>query len=349
MTQLGRFDRAADAAPAVASRHRPDADTERLLATFRAARAAEGAHPRSVAREVSQLRALVREAGTVDPAITLRALLADIGLIARSLREPTAAISRSTGRARLLAVQRCIRIVGPSLGREPGVDLAALDTRLPARRSSGWHTIGTLVAGRAGRRRRWGPTLDAVDLRRLIDAAGAIGEPCALRNRALVALHCFSGLRPEEIVRLRWEDLATELTRDGRYGLTATVARGDRRVRLLLPEPAPATVDALAAFCGAAIEVMSGPVISARGASGRQLSYRAARDVLHDACRQAGLPIMDAVSLRAACAHWLRAQGLSDQEVAAVLGLARVRSVDRLLRHHAALDAQRSVREVIAR
>src|SRR5207248_1695063 len=116
-----------------------------------------------------------REAGTGNPTVTLRALLADIGLIARSLREPTAAISRSTGRARLLAAQRCIRLVGPLLGREPGVDLAALDERLPARRSSGWHTTGTLVAGHVGRRRRRGPTLNAVDLHRLVDAAAARG------------------------------------------------------------------------------------------------------------------------------------------------------------------------------
>jgi hypothetical protein len=32
-----------------------------------------------------------------------------------------------------------------------------------------------------------------------------------------------------------------------------------------------------------------------------------------------------------------------------LLGLARVRSVDRLLRRHAALDAQRAVREVLGR
>ena len=60
------------------------------------------------------------------------------------------------------------------------------------------------------------------------------------------------------------------------------------------------------------------------------------------------LPPIESVDLRAACAHWLRSQGLSDHEVAAVLGLARVRSVDRLLRRHAALDAQRAVREVLA-
>ena len=63
------------------------------------------------------------------------------------------------------------------------------------------------------------------------------------------------------------------------------------------------------------------------------------------ACRGAGLPAAESAELRAGCAHWLRSLGLSEHEVAAVLGLARVRSVDRLLRRHAALDAQRRVRE----
>jgi hypothetical protein len=71
--------------------------------------------------------------------------------------------------------------------------------------------------------------------------------------------------------------------------------------------------------------------------------------VLENACRRAGLPLVESTALRAACAHWLRGQGLSDHEIAAVLGLARVRGIDRLLRHHSALDAQRAVRERLAR
>jgi hypothetical protein len=90
-------------------------------------------------------------------------------------------------------------------------------------------------------------------------------------------------------------------------------------------------------------------VVGARGAQDRPLSYRAALEVLQGACRRAGLPAVESSTLRAACAHWLRSQGLSDHEVAAVLGLARVRSVDRLLRHHVALDAQRAVREILER
>ena len=154
---------------------------------------------------------------------------------------------------------------------------------------------------------------------------------------------------PKEIVRLRWEDLATELTVNGHYGLTATVERNGRHVRLLLPGPASDTVEALARERGGTVESLSGPVLCARGAPARPLSYRAARDVLREACRRARLPTVDSTVLRSACAHWLRTQGLSDHEVAAVLGLARVRSVDQLLRRHAALDAQRAVREMVAR
>ncbi len=141
----------------------------------------------------------------------------------------------------------------------------------------------------------------------------------------------------------------TELMSSGYYGVTAAVERNGRHIRLMLPGPASDAVEALAGAAGGTVESLSGPVLRARGAPGRPLSYRAARDVLHDACRRAGFPAVDSASLRAACAHWLRSQGLSDHEVAAVLGLARVRSVDRLLRRHAALDAQRVVREVLPR
>lgn len=71
--------------------------------------------------------------------------------------------------------------------------------------------------------------------------------------------------------------------------------------------------------------------------------------VIEAACYRAGLPTVEAATLRAAYAHWLRSQGLSDHEVAAMLGLARVHSVDRLLQGHAALDAQRTVRECMGR
>jgi integrase len=265
------------------------------------------------------------------------------------LREPAAPTSRATVRARLLALQRFIHHMGPSLGRDPKSYLAALDARIPSRRSRGWHTAGTLVGGTDRRRRRRSPTLDGADLQRLVKAAGETGGTHAQRDRALVALHCFSGLRPEEIVQSHWDDFTIEVSAAGRYSIVVTVKRRGGSLDLLLPAPAADEVANLARSQAGVIESLSGPVFCARGARSHPLSYRAARDVLQRSCRRAGLPTIDAAALRAACAHWLRAQGLTDHEVGAVLGLARVRSVDQLLRHHAALDAQRAVREVLSR
>jgi len=320
-----------------------------LLMSFEGTRIADGAHPQSVRREVSQLRALLREATKFSPSVTVQSLFTDLDLLAHVLRDPSTVISRATGRVRLLAAQRFIQVVGPSLGRHPDSDLADLDARLPTRRSPGWHASGVLVAGKAGRCRRRGPTLDVTDLQRLVNAAGADGGSHVRRDRVLVALHCFSGLHPQEIVHLRWQDLNTELTTSGHYGLTAAVHRGGRRMHVFLPPPASTEIEALADSLGQSIPTMSGPVLSVRSTPGRPLSYRAARDVVDAACRSVGLPPMDSASLRAACAHWLRSQGLSDHEVADVLGLTRVRSVDRLLQRHDALDAQRTVREALFR
>ena len=197
MSQLPLFSLAPNIDPASAEGRGPEADTERLLAAFRDARLAQGASQPSVRREVSQLRAVMREAGSVDPLVTLRTLVADPALIAQALREPRTPIARTTGRARLRAVQRFIGLMGRTLGRDPAAGLTTLDVLLPARRSAGWHTTGTLVAGTPGRRRRRGPSLDAADLRRIVDATGMTASPYAQRDRALVALHCFTGLRPQ--------------------------------------------------------------------------------------------------------------------------------------------------------
>jgi len=144
---------------------------------------------------------------------------------------------------------------------------------------------------------------------------------------------------------MRWEDVGIDLAGAGRVGLTAAVRRGNRTVRLLMPGHAEEAIAALRDFVQRSGVPATGPVFRASGRSERPLSYRAERKVVVAACRGAGLPPVDTAELRAGCAHWLRSHGLSDHEVAAVLGLARVRSVDRLLGRHGALDAQRRVRE----
>ncbi len=326
-----------------------DTRSEGLLEAFRRVRLLEGAHTRSADREVSQVRAIAREAGTVGAPTPLAELFGDLSRVAQVLLEPKRPIARSTGRTRLLAAQRFIRIVGPAMGRDTAADLATLDALLPSSAARGWHVAGTVVAGQPGRGRR-GPTLDAGDLDRIIEAAGeGSGVGLAPRDRALVALHCFSGLRPEEVVGLRWEDVGQEMTPSGFWGLTATVRRRGGHVRLLIPGRAASALQALAADTDQGVDVRSGPVFRARGRSERGLSYRSARMIVHTAFRRVGLPPVGSVDLRAAFAAWLRAQGLSDHEAADVLGLARVRSLDGLLRPHAALSAQRMVRESLLR
>ena len=160
----------------------------------------------------------------------------------------------------------------------------------------------------------------------------------------MVALHCFSGLRAEEIVALHWEAIEWRVVDDVEE-LRVWVERGTRMLHLPVPGPA---VEAMAAYV-AVVQSQTGKCADAVFRCGvlspHPLSYRAARNLVVGACQRAGYGPVASVELRAAFAAWLRYRGLSDHEVAAVLGVARVRSVDRLLTRHVALSAQRAVRE----
>lgn len=342
MSQLPLFDEDAGASSA---RNPLDAASERLLREYGQKRSHQGASSQSVRREISQLRSVARACGGAGTPRAIENAFNRVSLVARALREPSVPIAQATGRARLIAVQRFYRIMGPALGRDATTALATLDVLLPAGRSTDWHTVGTIVAGERGRRRTRGPTLDAADLSRIVDAAGKeMGSDHQVRDRALVAIHCFSGLRAEEIIGLRWIDLDTNLTVTGHYGPTASVVREGRPLRLLLPNPIGETLDMLKGELTCGMDP-TGPVFHACGRPDRPLSYRAARNVLVEACRRADLPAVSSAELRAACAYRLRSLGLSEHEVMMTLGLARVRSVDRMLSRHQALDAQRRVRE----
>lgn len=240
-----------------------DSGSEELLRTFGDLRLSGRMSERSVSREVSQLRSVARESGITS----LHALFSDLGRIAEVLREPRRQVCQSTGRARLLAVQRFITMMGPGLGRYVAADLATLDALLPARPSSGWHSAGTLVAGASGRRRRRGPTLTAADLERIVDAAAEASPGHADPDRALVALHCFTGLRPEEVVGLRWQDITSEIAPGGHYTLMVTVQRSGIERRLPVLGPAGEAVRILAWTTGGPIGTLSGPLFRTRRSS----------------------------------------------------------------------------------
>ncbi len=326
-----------------------DSESERLLKIFAEKRSADGAHPRSVKREVSQLRSLAGELQVESDLISLTVLFRDLRLLAQALCEPRSSIARSTGRVRYVAARRFMEFVAPLLGRDARRDLLTLDSYLPAGRRTAWHSTGIVVAGAPSRRSRRAVSLDWSHLIQLVDTASTAETSVqTIRNVALVALHCFSGLRPEEIVLLQWKDIATDYSPfDDRHHFKVRVKRAGRDLWLPLVSPAVKAITSLATSFAWRSDPRSGPLFESRNGVGRPLGYRAVRMILKEVCRRAGLPAVEAIDLRAAFAYGLRMRGLSDHEVAAVLGLAQVRSLDRLLRRHMALDAQRKVREIL--
>ena len=122
--------------------------------------------------------------------------------------------------------------------------------------------------------------------------------------------------------------------------------REGRLLRLLLAGPAAGPVLAICSPTIGDLAVTSRYLIFRRVEHRDEpLSLRAVRKIVQQACERAGFSLATAADLRAAFAWWLRTRGLSDHETAAVLGLEQVRSLDRLLARHVALDAQRKVRE----
>src|ERR1043165_4103107 len=136
-----------------------DDESAQLLEQFSGARREHGASPESVRREVSVLRTLARQASVTKRGASLPPLLNEPRRAAELFVEPPDSVAQSTVRARYVAFRRLVEIVGPLLGRDPLSDLNLLDSRLPRKRSSGWHTTGTRVGGEPGRRRDQGPVL----------------------------------------------------------------------------------------------------------------------------------------------------------------------------------------------
>ncbi len=340
--QLSQFDwRTQRRTAAHARGHGLDPSSQALLDRYRDLRLINGGHPGTVAREVSQLGSLVRELGATA---SLPGVFRDAPTLAGLLLEPSALVSASTGRCRLIAAQRFARLCGDEVGIADGDRfLIELDRSLPARTRRDWHSVGTLVAATRSRRRPLRPTLDPADLERIVAAVTARSVPRERRDRGLVALHCYTGLRPDELAELRWSQVAVDpeseettlhLRRDGRW--------------LSLPIAGPGA-SALLALRWAPLSLTASEVqyVFPRSEKGeRPLTTRAAREIVPRACKRAGFPLASAADLRAAFAYWLQAWGLSDHESAAVLGLRQGRSLDRLLARHRSLDAQRRVREM---
>jgi len=267
-------------------------------------------------------------------------------LVAKALRHPHVLISQSTGRTRLIALQRFLVLMAPEMCLNALLEIATLDSLLPSKRAQRWNAKGQVLAGTPNRRCRRGPTLRPTELQLIVSASGQNKSRYrTVRDRALLSFLCFSGLRMCEVLVLQWDQIADDITAEGVCGLTASFTRDGTQRRLLLLDPIGVAIGELREHIRTTGEPLTGFVFSANKGSIRRLSYEGARRIIAETCQHAGLPPMLASDLRAACAYWMKLKGFTDHEVASLLGLSKVRSVDRLLKRHKALDAQRVVRE----
>lgn len=328
---------------------RIDAESEQLIQQFRSVRLSAGAQVNSVAREASQLRSVVRSACRRFGSITLADLCADPHRLSDALSFPPTEIARSTARARVVAVQRFLAVIGLRLELNHQAILRQVVDLLPISPGAGWHRTGVLQVGAQTRRRVRGPTLSPTDLADIVSAAASVPDSRGIRDRALVALHCFSGLRPHEIAALAWEDVTNAVSAPQRVDLRIKVARAGGVSAIPLSPAAAEPLRAWASYCRKHGSKLLGPVFNSPRNAGAALSERASREIVRAACFRAGFPAVESVSLRSACAYWLSSQQLQPHQIAQIMGIARVQTIDRLLKRHMALDAQRTATSLLDR
>lgn len=309
-----------------------------LLRLYRQRRYQEECDDDTMDKEISQLRSLARLAYRKD--FTPETVFRHPRLLANVLLHPSAAIVKPTGRARLIAAQRFIRLCGAEFGiQDPDSFLDSLQAELPSQGDSQWHNDGTIVAGGKSRKRSQNPTLMPSHLNLIVNSGFPRSTYRHARNRALLAAHCFTGLRPEEIVQLT----TTQLLQVAGSRLTyAEIWRNGTLLRLPIIEDAMFHIRAHLAS-----QSQEGYIFTRGRNDPKPLTVRATRNIVKEACFNVGLPAMTATDLRSAFAFLLKGRALSDHEVASVLGLRQVRTVDRLSARHLELKAQRHVHEVL--
>ena len=318
-----------------------DADSERLLHLYRRLRFKEDSKERTVEQEVSHIRSVCREG--LRRGFTPTTIFRNISLLADILIHPSTDISQTTGHKRLVACHNFVRLCGAEVGvTDYDAFLAALDAHLPSRDDGSLRGTGTVVAGAKGRRRPRNPTLSPTDLRRLVEEAFLGDSPQDIRNRAIVAFHCHSGLLPGEIAGLK---IGQILRGDGRNPTVVEVERGGVPQRPWIADDAIHHLDLHLAY--QAPTEPEGYVFIRNGCSLRPLTTKAVRNIVREACVRVGLPPVTIADLRSTFAYYLRSRGSSDHEVASALGVRKVRTIDRRLEGHLQLTAQRRVHEVL--
>ena len=312
---------------------------EYLLRLFLQRRSKEACDDDTARKEIAQLRSLARLAYRKD--FTPETVFRHPSLLADVLLHPSAAIVKSTGHARLIAAQRFIKLCGAEISiQDPDSFLDSLHAELPNQGGAQWNNAGTIVAGGKSTKRSQNPTLLPSHLNLIVSGSFPGSSYRHIRNRALVAAYCFTGLRPEEIVSLTVRQLLQ--MRESRLTY-AEIWRNGTPLRLPIIDDA-----AFHIRVHLASQSQDGYIFARSRSHPTPLTVRAARNIVQEACFRVGLPAMTSTELRSSFAFLLKGRNCSDHEVAWVLGLKQVRTVDRLLARHLELDAQRAVHEFLS-
>lgn len=330
MSQRPLFD--LDAIDPLPARGRLDAGSEAFLVRY-------GEHYLSarsdgaIRGEVSQLRSVVREAARQGRGVTLAAVLSDVPALSAVLTAPARPPSATTALVRLGAINAALVLLfGDQEGRRR---IDELDCALPRRAGAEWHQSGVILASNRARRRAQSPTVEPDDLSHIVDVAGAGKRGSrALRDQLLVATHCYSGLDAGEIRLLRWADLRWESEAES---WSVAVVRAGKPTRILIFGPAASLLIRRRLKASASADHV---FINSRA---EPLTERQVRRIVLKACTVAGFVSAARSTLLSAAAAYLNVAGLRDHDLAIVLGITDMRTINRLLKPHQVLAAQRRV------
>lgn len=283
----------------------------------------------------------MREAGMSGCLANLFGVLDDIAMLVRVLTAPAVPLSASTALRRLAAIQSALVLRhGDVEGRRW---IEALDSALPHRGGTEWYESRVALGGQRGRRRAQSPTVEPDDLPGIVEAAhGTKRGLWAARNRALVAIACYSELAATEIQRLTWGDLRLEARHEV---WTASVSRGGRPSRLVIVGLGASALVRLR-LAGDRADPNDHVFANSRG---QTLSASEIQRIIRSACAAGGFPLADRNRLLSAFAVYLsETGGLTEHEVAITLGVVDIRTIDRLLTPHRRLKAQRALQNACA-
>jgi hypothetical protein len=322
----------------------PDADSQALMGRYAEARRSSARPPRkrSLANELGHLRSLVSMAKEGGGPTTLAELVQSPDFVVKLFREWPK--KTDTGFAYLRSFLRLMRLVVEDESARTALEETVLGGLWPTpldRRN--WTKVPRTVGGtKIVDARR--PILWASDLNSIVEAAGkpARDEQARVRQRAAVALLCYSGLKPGQLPLLKRGQIVWLPENEPWCAVARDV---ERHGRLLSVPIALAASDHLRALWDS--EAGAGPddYLLGSSRSGRPMSYTWLRRVVSKAVERAGLPLCDDVALKRAYVASLKLSGVPDYVSRDALGFRYVASVDSNFTRHAWAIGQRKMAE----